>query len=116
LLGKPPLVELLVDDLPVAAETAFLAADVTELMPPAIAVVAFLTAPFTDEATSFAPGREDDPLTIGPRMIGSFGLVASGTSGCGGVVSWLLTSDGSVEGGVEPFGVVSVGFGIAKAC
>src|SRR3981189_2869618 len=74
-------------------------------MPPAIAVVAFLTAPFTDEATSFAPGREDDPLTIGPRMIGSFD-----------VASWLLTSGGSVEGGVEPFGVVSVGFGIAKAC
>ena len=110
-------VELAADDLTVAPDRALLAAEVTELMPAVTASVVFLTTPLTEDATSLAWGREDDPLTIGPRMMGSCGLAASGTSAGGGVVCWLLTDSESVETGVERVGVaVSVGVGFARAC
>ena len=115
MLAELPAVELLVADLTVAPDRALLAAEVTELMPPVIACVVFLATPFTADAMSFAPCREDDPLTIGPRMIGSCGLVASGTSGCGGVLSSGLTGS-ECETGVEPVGVVSVGAGSPRPC
>jgi hypothetical protein len=117
LLRESLPVELVAADLTVAPDRPLLGADVTELMPAVTAAVVCLTTPLADDATSLALGGEDDPLTIGPRMMGSRGLAASGTSGGGGVVCWLLTDGETVETGVERVGVaVSVGVGFTRAC